>query len=138
MAVIIVCGGRVGRNLTKYRVWNVLDHIAKDFAGEPITIVHGGAVWTDTWAGEWARHYGHREVVVAIDGELDGYRDNAPFNRNKRIYERFPKADCCVGFPGGGGTFDMMSTCHKAGMPVADIDIHANGAADITWWPQGD
>lgn len=136
MPTWIVCGGRVGRNLTKRRVWAVLDKLAIGEKGERIKLVHGGAVWVDTWAGEWARHHDQEEIVVAIDDELDGMHVHAPRNRNRRMLDKYRTADLCVGFPGGPGTLDMMTLCHGAGIPVGDVEIERDGNWEIKWWPQ--
>ncbi|AFU88062.1 GTP-binding domain [Caulobacter phage CcrColossus] len=135
MTVVIVAGGRVGRNLTKGRVWRILDERSKDWV-KPITIVHGDAVYTDQWAGQWAVFRGHREKRVPIRGDLDGYREKAPFNRNQRMFDEQAVVDECLGFPGGNGTLNMMDICHKAGVPVGDIEIEADGEYTIKWWPQ--
>ena len=132
----IVCGGRVGRGLTKNLVWSVLDTLAERCPENRITVVHGGAVWVDTWAGEWAKARGHLECRVEINGELDGYRERAPMNRNRRMLQENIEADRCLGFPGGGGTNDMMEICHKAGIPVGDIEVESNGDWELKWWPQ--
>jgi hypothetical protein len=132
----IVCGGRVGRNLTRARTWAVLDSMALNWPDEEITVVHGGAAFVDRWAGAWARHHGHHEVEVRVDGELDGYKQDAPKNRNRRIREEAPGADCCLGFPGGGGTNDMLEISHNAGIPVADVEIDYDGNFQVKWWPQ--
>lgn len=134
MSKWIVCGGRVGRNLTKRRVYEVLSHLAEQWEGE-ITVVHGAAAWVDTWAGHWAVDHGHRERPVAISGLKDGYKPDAPKNRNRRMLEENLDADLCLGFPGGGGTFDMMDICHAAGIPVGDVEINDDGTWEIKWWP---
>jgi hypothetical protein len=133
--IVIVCGGRVGRNLSKRRVYEVLDRWAAAWISEGIKVVTGGAKWVDTWAVDWAKDRGHDWQVFAIDGELDGYKFNAPFNRNRRM-NREAVPDCCLGFPGGGGTNDMMDICHASGVPVGDIEINDNGTWEIKWWPQ--
>ena len=137
MVKIIVCGGRVGRNLTKQRVYAVLSALT---AGEPagglITIVHGDAAWVDKWSGQWARDHGHTEIKVPVDSRLDGYRETAPKNRNGRMLKQHMDADYNLGFPGGGGTFDMMDRCHAVGMPVADVELRDDGTWEVKWWPQ--
>lgn len=134
----IVCGGRVGRNLTKRRVFEVLDYLASDAkdAVSRVEIVHGSAAWVDTWAGQWAKARGHLESPVPIDDDLDGMHVHGPRNRNRRMLNKHPNAAFCLGFPGGGGTNDMMTLCHAAGMPVADVEIERDGTWEIKWWPQ--
>lgn len=132
---VLVAGGRVGRNLSKVRVWTVLDAWAAPWIEEGIVVFTGGAKWVDTWALDWARARGHTYTSVPIDEEEDGYRADAPFNRNRRLY-RTATPDCCLGFPGGGGTLDMMDICHRAGVPVGDVEIAENGEWEIKWWPQ--
>ncbi len=134
--VILVCGGRVGRNLSKSRVFAVMDHIASFHKGENIVVVHGGAVWVDTWSGQWAKARGHIECVVAIDDAKDGSATSAPFHRNQRMLDENPGIAMCLGFPGGGGTFDMMTRAHKKNIPVADVTIEHDGSYEIKWWKE--
>jgi hypothetical protein len=129
---IIVCGGRVGRNLTEARVWLVLDKLAESWP-KPFRIVHGGAKWVDSWAGRWGYSRGHQVQPVPVDGRLDGFKDNAPFKRNERMQEHFP-ATYCVGFPGGGGTNSMMEICHDAGVEVIDIEFYDDGTWEAKRW----
>lgn len=130
---IIVCGGRVGRNLTKQRIWRVLDALAPNWP-TPFRIVQGKAVWVDTWAGEWSLARGHPMQPVPVDERFDGVRHDAPFNRNQRMADDFPPY-ACVGFPGGGGTNNMMAICHDLGVPVADVELHDDGTWEVHWWP---
>jgi hypothetical protein len=51
------------------------------------------------------------------------------------MYREAGQIDECLGFPGGGGTFDMMTVCHDAGVPVADVDIEVDGSWEVKWWP---
>lgn len=132
IANIIVCGGRVGRNLSKARVYRVLDHLAPNWP-EGFRIVQGRAAWVDRWAGAWALDRGHPMQPVPIDERLDD-GPNAPMLRNRRMARDFPPY-ACVGLPGGGGTLDMMTICHDLGCPVADVDLHPDGTFDIHWWP---
>lgn len=133
-ANIIVCGGRVGRNLTRNRVWSVLDHLRPNWP-EPFRIVQGKAAFADQWAGSWALARGVPMQPVPIDPRFDGDFDDAPFNRNQRMADHFPPY-ACVGFPGGGGTLHMMKICHDLGCPVADVDLNHDGTFKIHWWPQ--
>lgn len=132
-ANVIVAGGRVGRGLTEARVWAVLDELSRAFP-TPFRIVHGAAKMTDTWAGTWGYARGHKVQPIPVDSRLDGYADDAPFNRNARMQRDFPAA-VCVGFPGGGGTLNMMTICHDAGVPVADVDLYDDGTWEVKWWP---
>jgi hypothetical protein len=131
---IIICGGRVGRNLTKKRVYAVLDHMSKSWP-TPFRIVQGKAAWVDEWGGQWALDRGHPMQPVPIDERFDDGRD-APKQRNIRMADHFPPY-MCVGFPGGGGTFHMMEHCHDLGVPVADVEIDFDGSFQVHWWPQG-
>jgi hypothetical protein len=130
---IIVAGGRVGRNLSKAIVWAVLDDLSQRWPN-PFRIVHGAAAWTDTWAGQWGYDRHHPVQPVPVDGNLDGYKDRAPFRRNMRMQRDFP-AYLCLGFPGGGGTNSMLEICHDAGVPVGDVEINDNGTWRVNWWP---
>lgn len=132
---IIVCGGRVGRGLSKALVYQVLDLLAAEQFPQPFRIVQGRAAMVDTWAGEWALDRGHKMQPVPVDPRLDGAKEDAPFNRNARMQRDFP-ASVCVGFPGGGGTLNMMTICHDAGVPVADVEIAFDGTVEIKWWPK--
>lgn len=152
----IICGGRNGsvqRGLTKMRVWKVLDDmydsamqaeydalaaqgiLVDTMFPQVLTIVEGGAKWTDTWAGEWADNRGHVRVTVPIDEALDGVEWNCGHKRNKRMYEAHKDAERLVGFPGGGGTNNMMALCQDRGMPVAEVELNASSYR-IRWWPQ--
>lgn len=130
---LLVAGGRSGRNLSKKRVWKVLDHLARDLP-TPLLVVHGRAIWTDTWAGEWGYERGHKVQPVPIDDEIDGFKEDAPFNRNARMLADFPP-DLCVGFPGGGGTLDMMTRAQNAGVAVADVALANDDTFEVKWWP---
>jgi len=131
---VIVCGGRVGRNLSRDVVFAALDILAKESFPTPFRIVQGAAKKVDTWAGQWALQRGHKMQPVPIDPRFDGDHSNSPFNRNARMQRDFP-ASVCVGFPGGGGTLNMMTICHDAGVPVADVEIAFDGTVEIKWWP---
>ena len=152
----IVCGGRngsVARGLTKMRVWKVLDDmydaamqatydalIAQGYMLDTmfpmvLTIVEGGAKWTDTWAGEWADARGHNRITLPIDERLDGVEWNCGRNRNVRMFLAHKDAERCVGFPGGGGTNHMMGYCQDNGMPVAEVELNASSYR-VHWWPQ--
>jgi len=130
---IIVCGGRVGRGLSKTLVFQVLDILEPELPA-PFRIVQGTAAMVDTWAGEWALSRRHKMQPVPIDPRLDGHKDDAPFQRNARMQRDFP-ASACIGFPGGGGTLNMMDICHEAGVPVADVEIAFDGTVEVKWWP---
>lgn len=130
---IIVCGGRVGRNLTKAVIWEVLDHLAPMWPS-PFRVVQGGAKKADEWSGEWALNRRRPMQPVPVDARFDGGADDAPFKRNKRMADHFPP-HACVGFPGGGGTFNMMTICHDLGVPVADVELYDDGTWEIKWWP---
>jgi len=133
----IVCGGRVGRHLSRRRVQEVLDHLAESLGSQDaLTVIHGQAPWVDQWAGRCARDRGHFEDAIPIDDEIDGISFHAPKRRNVRMYEKHQDAECCIGFPGGGGTNHMMDVCHEAGIPVGDVEIDKDGTWEIKWWPQ--
>lgn len=134
LANIIVCGGRVGRNLTKQRVYRVLDSLTHNWP-DPFRIVQGGAKFADTWSGQWALDRGHAMQPVPIHSVFDGDDLDAPYNRNARMARDFPP-HACVGFPGGNGTLHMMTICHDLGVPVADVEINHDGTWEIKWWPQ--
>lgn len=152
----LISGGRNGsvqRGLTKMRVWKVLDDmydeayqaqydaLTKDgvwldtMFPLKLTIVEGGAIWTDTWAGEWADERGHTRVRMPIDERLDGVEWNCGRNRNKRMYEQHKDAERLIGFPGGGGTNHMMGFCQDRGMPVLEIELLPNSYR-VHHWPQ--
>lgn len=140
----IVCGGRngsVARGLTKTRVWKVLDDmyanllIAHTESDVVLTIVHGNAKWTDSWAGEWARMRGHGEIACPIDDDIDGVEWSCGRNRNKRMYAEHKDAERLIGFPGGGGTNHMMGYCQDRGIPVAEVELLPN-TYRVRWWPQ--
>lgn len=133
-ANIIVCGGRVGRNLTQQRVWRVMDALAPNWP-QPFRIVQGAAQYADKWSGQWAVRRGHAMQPVPIDPRFDGDDLDAPFRRNQRMADHFPPY-ACVGFPGGNGTLHMMTICHDLGVPVADVDLNHDGTWEIHWWPQ--
>jgi hypothetical protein len=132
--IVLVCGGRVGRNLSRVRVWAVMEEWARQHLGEELTVVAGGARYVDTWAVEWAWHRGHKVIEVKIDSEIDGHLSDAPFRRNERMH-RETRPDVCLGFPGGGGTNHMMKFSHDAGTPVVDVEIEEDGAFRLIWWP---
>lgn len=118
---ILVFGGRIG--VTKQIVFDKLDKLSRDWVKETV-IIHGkspgGGV--DRYADDWAKSRGYSVDPCPIDNALDGFRDNAPKNRNSRmIAEKSP--DLAISFSGGPGTRDMWQKLWHAHVRIYDVEL---------------
>lgn len=131
---VLVCGGRKG--VRAKEVFMVLDRVAELLGSSDIEIAEGRALGVDQAAGAWADHKAHAHWKFPINNEVDGVDPmTAPKRRNQRMLDTF-KPDICVGLPGGGGTNDMMDRCHRAGVPVWDIEFKDGGFVIHQWQRQ--
>lgn len=131
---VLVCGGRKG--VPTKKVFVILDVVERILRSERIAIAEGCAAGVDQAAGAWADHKEHEHWKFPIDNEIDGGDPmTAPKRRNQRMLNIF-RPDICIGFPGGGGTNDMMDRCQKAGVPVWDVDIEGDGFVIYQWQRQ--
>lgn len=74
-------------------------------------LIHGDADHTDTFAGEWARSRGIKELAYPIRPGESG------FDRNGRMLLA-SRPDLVLHFPGANGTADMVARARAAGVPV--------------------
>lgn len=131
---VLVCGPRVG--LQSYQIKQILDACAKHW-GDDIEIVEGGAALTDTVAGAWADQHKHVHIRVPTNSQIDGEDLGAPKRRNTRMLTRF-EPTLCLGFPGHGGTNDMLAKCHDAGVLVWEVEIsQVDRNFVVIQWPTG-
>jgi predicted Rossmann-fold nucleotide-binding protein len=125
---LLVCGGRVG--IHQKAVEAVLDALAPSLS-KPLTVIHGAARQTDSYAGAWARKRGHKEDAYPIDSSLDGATDDAPKMRNWRMAEQRPEA--ILAFPGGPGTRNMIGIGQGKKIPIWDVELD-DGQFNVYAW----
>lgn len=126
MTRMIVCGPRVG--ILARHVFQVLE-VATRRLPEPhrVEVVEGAAACVDQAAGAWADRNAHAHWRFPINDWLDGEDPmTAPKNRNARMLHS-SKASLCLGFPGHGGTNDMMVRAHDAGVTVWEVELSPEG-----------
>jgi hypothetical protein len=100
---VLVCGGRDYKN--RRRVLEALDRLTAEHGA--LTIIEGGAVSADTFAGEWTCMQRSCQLVTEhTDWEKYG-RPAGPIRNQKMIDDHKP--NLVVAFPGGRGTADMFS-----------------------------
>ncbi|AXQ69802.1 hypothetical protein HOU03_gp465 [Caulobacter phage CcrSC] len=127
--LMVITGPRV--KIARASVRNVLDILFPD--PSQITMISGRAKGTDQFGEDWARDRGAGLIRVPIDDAYDGHNPyTAPKNRNQRMVDLKPQL--CVGFPGHGGTNDMLDRCHKAGMTVWEVEFKG-GDFEVWQWP---
>ena len=125
MVKVLVCGGR------DYDDGSQLDRVLSA-AVERLgldAIVQGGARGADTLAKEWGCH--RRLQVETFYADWNGLGKAAGPVRNQKMLDE-AKPDCCIAFPGGDGTADMIRRARAAGIPVHEIKPRneAQGASE--------
>lgn len=133
MTRVAVGGGRLNAN--KRLAQAVLGKLLKEEWGPDAVIIEGDAQGYDRIAGAWARARRLENIKVRVDGELDGYRDDAPKRRNQRLLDQ-EHPEVFVAFDGGPGTRDMMSRCLRAGVRVYEVEVMDRNF--IVWQWAGD
>lgn len=104
-----------------------------------ITIIEGGATGADAHARAWAHANAHRGVkhmpfpadwenltvpgAIVRQGRYGLYNLRAGFDRNQRMLDE-GKPTHALGFPGGGGTADMIERINAANAAGAGIELH--------------
>lgn len=126
---VIVCGGRQG--VPRAGVYAVLDALSPDWR-EAVEWAHGDALGVDRHSGSWAKRRGEPVTAFRIDSALDGWREDAPKNRNIRMLTEFDP-DVVIGFPGGPGTRHMLKASHAAGKTVLDVEIEDRRFTVYRW-----
>jgi hypothetical protein len=139
MVKVLVCGGRKG--VEAKRVFRVLDDVRallRRSGSDSIEVAEGRAVGVDQAAGAWADRKADAHWRFPINSALHGLDPmTAPKRRNQQMLTVFGP-DVCVAFPGGNGTNDMADRCHKAGVPVWDVEMHDDEEYSIVQWaPKG-
>lgn len=114
---ILVTGSREWRDhqaIYEALLWLVTD---SEYAGRPVTVVHGGARGADRIAAELARELGLR--VEEHPADWDAYGKAAGHRRNAEMVAL--GADAALAFPIGPslGTRGCIALCRKAGIPVS-------------------
>ncbi|UTC29638.1 hypothetical protein BAJUN_00080 [Bajunvirus bajun] len=128
---VVGCGGRVGIN--DIGAWAVLEALGRKVFHPDLAVAEGHAPGYDRVIGAWARKNRHHLDVFRVDPLLDGYRDDAPKQRNIRMFNEF-RPTHCLGFPGGPGTRHMMDHCYAHGVPVWDVDFNGPGRFQVWEW----
>lgn len=106
----IVCGGRYYSDSAKIDA--ALSALA--LCG----IAHGDAGGADALADRWARESGVPITTFPADWNALG-RAAGPI-RNQRMLDEF-RPDLVVAFPGGRGTYDMVTRARSAGVLVMEV-----------------
>lgn len=110
---VLVTGGRDFKN--RKLLFKTLDKLHGKF---PFTVlIHGDARGADTLADSWACLRGVETDPCPADWNTFGKA--AGGIRNSEMLTRQP--DLVVAFPGGSGTFDMVSKAYAAGLDVISI-----------------
>jgi hypothetical protein len=112
---VLVCGGRDYKNRTQ--VFAVLDRLMAKHGA--LTIIEGGAVGADTFAGEWTcMQRSCRLVTEHANWEKYG-KPAGPIRNQKMIDDHKP--NLVIAFPGGRGTADMVFKARSAGIEVIEV-----------------
>jgi YspA, cpYpsA-related SLOG family len=112
---VLVCGGRDYKN--RSRVFEALDRLTAEHGA--LTIIEGGALGADAFAGEWTcMQRSSRLVTEPANGEKYG-RPAGPNRKQKMIDDHKP--NLVVAFPGGSGTADMVLKARSAGIEVIEV-----------------
>lgn len=136
----LICGGRTfgDRNshppdvadrmveVARAAMFDVVGFLAA-FYGKELRILHGGARGADSLAGEAAEHHGVTFKVYPAD--WDAYGRRAGIMRNERMASNLVTwmigghSAEVIGFPGGPGTFHMLSFAQKVGLSTTSIPV---------------
>lgn len=105
---VLVCGGRDYSDRNK--VYETMDslHVIRRID----VVIEGAAEGADLLAEQWARKRYVPYLGVPADWEMYG-KKAGPIRNSEMLDIVTPK--CCVVFPGGKGTADMMLKAHKVG-----------------------
>ena len=112
---VLVCGGREYKN--RSRVFEVLDRLWAEHGA--LTIIEGGAVGADTFAGEWSCTQRTCWLVTEHANWEKNGRSAGPIRNQKMIDDHKP--NLVVAFPGGRGTADMVLKARGAGIEVIEV-----------------
>ena len=105
-----------------------------------LTIIEGGAVGADTFAGEWTCIQRSCQLVT----EYANWENMAdPPDRSAiRRCSTITRPNLVVAFPGGRGTADMVLKARRAGIEVIQIPsdrrhdpAHDTGSVRFSWVP---
>tara|TARA_R110000787_G_scaffold37078_3_gene94450 strand:+ start:20985 stop:21359 length:375 start_codon:yes stop_codon:yes gene_type:complete len=106
---VLVCGGRDFDDYAKAK--EVLGAVSPS----PTMIIEGGANGADNLAHMWAR--ANKVAIRQFRANWDKHGKAAGMIRNKEMLDE-GKPDLVIAFPGGRGTFDMVSRAIEAGLPT--------------------
>jgi len=102
---VLVCGGR--DYLDERRVYAMLDDL------RPSEVVHGGCpTGADAFAGQWAKD--RRIPCTVFEADWKQYGKAAGPKRNQLMLD-VGGVDIVLAFPGGSGTWDMVTRVRKGG-----------------------
>lgn len=111
---VLVCGGRDYRDYEN--VERILDAI--DARKHITIIIHGAARGADTLAGRWATEHGRAVETYPADWKTHGKAAGHTRNRQMLVEGR---PDCCVAFPGGRGTANMVAQALSSGIKTLSL-----------------
>ncbi len=111
-SLLLVCGGRTFGDRACVR-----RSLVQAWAAGFRRLVCGGAKGADTLASEVGRELGFQVRVVPADWARFG-RSAGP-RRNQAMLCLRPA--CCLAFPGGRGTADMVARCRASGVRVVQV-----------------
>jgi hypothetical protein len=116
--IVLVTGGR--NYADREKLFATLDALYRQAMkhGRELTIVHGGATGADSLASEWCKLHVIPEMIFRADWQIHG-RAAGPMRNAKMLVDAKPVL--VVAFPGGRGTFDMVSRARKAGVRVMEV-----------------
>lgn len=109
---VLVCGGRKYSNWPQVQYW--LNRIHKH---SPIThIINGDAKGADALSTKWAER--NSVPVTSYPADWDLHGKSAGPRRNALMLKDNPDIACVIAFPGGRGTYHMVSLAKKSDIPV--------------------
>jgi predicted Rossmann-fold nucleotide-binding protein len=112
---VLVCGGRDYKN--RGQVFAALDRLMAKHGA--LTIIEGGAVGADTFAGEWICMQRSCQLVTE-HATWEKYGKPAGPIRNQKMIDDH-KPNLVIAFPGGRGTADMVFKAQGAGVEVTEV-----------------
>lgn len=87
--------------------------------GDNVTLIVGDAKGADLYARRAGFGFNWTMRIFAADWDAHG-KAAGPTRNTQMIEEGQPQL--CFAFPGGKGTADCVQKCHRAGIPVIQID----------------
>lgn len=113
--IALICGGRAYHDMAVFNA-AMLRFMAE--CGQITHVIHGGADGVDYLAGVWARV--NKIPATVYPAPWSEYPRSAGAIRNTKMLKE-GKPHVVIAFPGGRGTFDMITKAEKAGVPVRKL-----------------